>query len=77
METISDAMIAGTVLLPQIANADITDKVESSTAVRSVEHAQNKLLGSLELYVVNDQYLEFMDAIQNPPTSDRRKSCTV
>lgn len=75
METAA-ATLVGTILLPQTASADITNKVASSTAIRSVKRSQ-KLMDTLELYAVNDQYLELMDAIRNPLMSDLRKSCTT
>jgi hypothetical protein len=68
--------LAGTVFLPQAARADITNKVASSTAIRGVKRAQ-KQIDALELYVVNDQYLEFMGAIREPPISEIRKACTT
>ncbi|KAI2493522.1 hypothetical protein MHU86_21033 [Fragilaria crotonensis] len=60
------ASLAGSVLLPHAAHADVTNKVASSTAIRGVKRAQ-KLIDALELYVVNDQYLELMAAIREPP----------
>ncbi|KAI2489822.1 hypothetical protein MHU86_24757 [Fragilaria crotonensis] len=70
------ASLAGSVLLPHAAHADVTNKVASSTAIRGVKRAQ-KLIDALELYVVNDQYLELMAAIREPPISEIRKACTT
>ena len=56
---------------------DCRNRLAPTTCQASSKHAQQMLLGSLELNVVNDQYLEFMDDIRNPTMSDLRISWTV
>ena len=72
----ASASLVTAIGFPLVANADITNKVASSAALRNVKRSQ-KQLDTLELYVVNDDYLELMQAIRNPPLADLRKACTT
>ena len=72
----ASASLATTVGFPLVSHADITNKVASSAAIRNVKRAQ-KQLDTLELYVVNDDYVQLMQAIRDPPLADLRKACTT
>ena len=77
-EAISTASLAVTtsVLIPEVANADVTNKVASSSAIRVVKSAQ-KQLDTLEFYAANNQYKELVQAVQSPPLTEIRKACTT
>ena len=68
--------LATTVLFPLAANADITNKLASSAGLRNVKRAQ-KQLDTLELYVVNEQYVSLQQAIRNPPLGEIHKACSI
>ena len=72
----ASASLATAIGFPLVASADVTNKVASSAALRNVKRAQ-KQLDTLELYVVNDDYVELTQAIRNPPLADLRKACTT
>jgi hypothetical protein len=71
------ALIAGTVLAtPLMANADITNKLASSSALRNVKRSL-KQLDSLELYVTTDNYEELKRSLRLAPLADVRKNCFI
>mmetsp|Transcript_15230 Transcript_15230/g.23699 ORF Transcript_15230/g.23699 Transcript_15230/m.23699 type:complete len:200 (-) Transcript_15230:41-640(-) len=59
---------------PMVANADVTNKIASSSALRNVKRSV-KQLDSLELYVANNEYLELKQAIRVAPIAEIRKNC--
>ena len=67
----------GAVLLaPAVANADVTNKVASGAALRSVQRAQRQF-GNLELAASQNDYEETKKALRLPPFSDIRKNCKI
>lgn len=71
------ALVAGTVMAtPLVANADITNKVASSSALRNVKRSL-KQLDSLELYVTSDNYKELKRSLRLAPLADVRKNCSI
>lgn len=68
---------AGTLIFtPLAANADVTNKVASSSALRSVKRSL-KQLDSLELYVTNNDYQELKAALRVAPLADVRKNMST
>mmetsp|Transcript_21119 Transcript_21119/g.29838 ORF Transcript_21119/g.29838 Transcript_21119/m.29838 type:complete len:207 (-) Transcript_21119:186-806(-) len=61
---------------PMVANADVTNKIASSSALRNVKRSI-KQLDTLELYVVNNEYLELKQAIRVAPIAEIRKNCNT
>jgi hypothetical protein len=61
---------------PQAANADITSKVASSTALRNVKTSQ-KRLKALNDYAKENEYMKLKEALREAPLSEVRKSCTT
>jgi len=73
----TNALVAGTVVLtPLAANADVTNKVASSTALRNVKRSLKKL-DSLELYVTENNYEDLKAALRVAPLADVRKNMSV
>ena len=73
----TNAFVAGTVVLPPMAaNADVTNKVASPSALRSVQRSL-KQLDSLELYVTSDNYYELKAALRMAPLADVRKNMSI
>lgn len=73
----TNTLIAGAVVLtPMAANADVTNKVASSSALRNVKRSL-KQLDSLELYVTSDNYQELKAALRVPPLADVRKNMSI
>lgn len=71
------ALVAGSVVLtPLAANADVTNKVASSSALRGVKRSL-KQLDSLELYVTSDNYQDLKAALREAPLADVRKNMTT
>lgn len=58
------------------AHADVTNKVASSAALRTVKLSQKKFAG-LETLVQGDEYAEFKEALRVAPFSDIRKSMST
>mmetsp|Transcript_26452 Transcript_26452/g.73038 ORF Transcript_26452/g.73038 Transcript_26452/m.73038 type:complete len:215 (-) Transcript_26452:27-671(-) len=58
------------------ARADITSKLASSAALRNAKSVQKKL-STLELYVVQQDYVSIKESLRVAPVSDIRKSCTT
>jgi hypothetical protein len=61
---------------PQAANADITSKVASSTALRNVKTSQKKLK-TLNDFAKENEYMKLKEALREAPLSEVRKSCTT
>ena len=66
----------GNSLLPNVANADITNKVASSTALRDVKRAQ-KQLEKLATPVETNDFTGVKAFLRTPPFADVRKNCFV
>lgn len=73
LATGSAAILAVTTSLPLAANADVTNKIASSSALRYAKRSQ-KQLEALELYVSNGQYQELKQAIRVAPLAEVRKN---
>ena len=70
----TNVLVAGTVVLtPLAANADVTNKVASSAALRNVKRSLKKL-DSLELYVTSNNYEDLRAALRLAPLADLRKN---
>ncbi|GKY92122.1 hypothetical protein MPSEU_000183600 [Mayamaea pseudoterrestris] len=61
---------------PLVANADVTAKLASSTALRKVKSCQNKL-ATLETAISETDYLAVRQSLREAPCSDLRKSMTT
>ena len=70
------AGVLGTWLLPPTAFADVTNKVASSTALRSVKRAQNQLKDLLPSAQAND-FVQVKTFLRTPPFVDVRKNCFI
>ena len=70
------AGVIGSVVLPEAANADITNKVASSTALRNLKRAQ-KQLEKLNPIVENNDFAGVKEFLRTPPFADVRKNCYV
>jgi len=73
---INELAVMSTLVLPTVANADITNKLASSTALRSVKLSQKKL-ASMEDFILTDDYVPLKEALRVQPFSEIRKSCTT
>ena len=69
-------VVLGTLLVPTAANADITNKLSSSSALRSVKLSQKKLAAMEDFILMND-CVPLKEALRVQPFSDIRKSCTT
>ena len=70
------AVVLGTCLLPKDAFADVTNKVASSTALRTVKRAQKQLKDLLPSAQAND-FVQVKTFLRTPPFVDVRKNCFV
>ena len=61
---------------PLIANADVTNKVASTTALRNVKRAR-KQADTFEPFVVEGDYQGLRGAIRVSPMSEVRKNCFI
>jgi hypothetical protein len=59
---------------PQVASADITSKVASSSALRNVKTSEKRLKAMNEA-AAGDEYMKVKDALREAPLADIRKSC--
>ena len=66
----------GFALLPSVALADVTNKVASPTALRSVKRAQ-KQLDDLKPLAQSSDFTQIKAFLRTPPFSDVRKNCFV
>ena len=66
------AGVIGSAILPGVANADITNKVASTEALRKVKRAQKQLNKLLPIAQAND-FLEVKAFLRTPPFADVRK----
>jgi hypothetical protein len=66
----------GLALSPSIAVADVTNKVASPAALRSVKRAQ-KQLEDLKTVAQADDFTQVKAFLRTPPFSDVRKNCYV
>ena len=66
--------VASTVVLPSIANADVTSKIASSAALRSVKRAQ-KQLPSMQFSAKDDDFAKVTEALRISPFADVRVKC--
>ena len=62
--------------LPQVAYADVTNKVASTTALRNVKRAQRQLTKILP-YVEMDDYEPIKETFRQAPFSDIRKNMSI
>lgn len=67
---------ATTLAVPGAARADVTSKVASSSALRTVKSSQKRMEGLAEAVELND-YAAVMATFREAPFSDIRKSCTT
>mmetsp|Transcript_77990 Transcript_77990/g.226267 ORF Transcript_77990/g.226267 Transcript_77990/m.226267 type:complete len:190 (-) Transcript_77990:167-736(-) len=75
VETLSAAVIAGA-SLPKPAYADVTNKVASSTALRSVKRSQKQLKDLLPAAQSND-FTQVKAFLRTPPFAEVRKNCFI
>ncbi len=68
--------VVGSVLLPNSASADVTNKIASSAALRSVQRSQKQLKGLLPFAQTND-FLQVKNFLRTPPFVDVRKNCVI
>jgi len=61
---------------PRVAHADVTNKVASSAALRTVKLSQKKFVG-LETVVRANEYAELKEALRVTPFSDIRKAMST
>jgi len=66
----------GLVQIPNPALADVTNKVASPAALRSVKRAQ-KQLSDLQPVAAADDFVQVKAFLRTPPFSDVRKNCFV
>lgn len=66
--------VASAMVLPSIARADVTNKVASSTALRSVKRAQ-KQLPNMQFSAKDNEFSKITDALRTSPFADVRKNC--
>ena len=69
-------LLVPTIALPLAANADVTNKVASKSALRNVKRSM-KELEDMELLAVENDYSGILSAIRMPPFSEVRKNCSV
>jgi len=69
-------LLIPTIALPLAANADVTSKVASKSALRNVKRAM-KELEDMELLAVENDYNGMLSAIRVPPFTEIRKNCSV
>ena len=68
---------AGTIsFLPDVAHADVTNKVASSTALKSLKRAQRQLTTLLP-YVESNDFVQVKESFRTSPFSDVRKNCFI
>jgi hypothetical protein len=70
------AGVLGSCLLPENASADVTNKVASSTALRSVKRAQKQLKDLLPSAQAND-FVQVKAFLRTAPFVDVRKNCFI
>lgn len=70
------ATSATVLLVPSIANADVTSQLAAPAALRLVKRSRKKL-SALELVVSNQDYEAFKASLRADPISDLRKSCST
>jgi hypothetical protein len=75
-EFLSQFVVAGSLLIPTAASADITNKVASSAALRKVKICQKKLV-AMEDYVLLSDYAAIKDSLRAAPFSDVRKAAST
>jgi hypothetical protein len=68
--------VASAVILPSIANADATNKVASSTAMRSVKRAQ-KQLPNMQFSAKDNDFSKVTEALRTSPFADVRRNCFI
>jgi hypothetical protein len=66
--------VSSAVVLPSIANADVTSKVASSAALRSVKRAQ-KQLPSMQFSAKDNDFSQVTEALRTSPFADVRVKC--
>ena len=62
--------------VPQVVNADVTNKVASTTALRNVKRAQRQL-ATIKPYVEDDDYEPIKEAFRAAPFSEIRKNMST
>jgi hypothetical protein len=65
-----------TSIFPGVANADITNKVASSTALRNIKRAQ-KQLEKLQPIAESNDFTGVKEFLRTPPFSEVRKNCSI
>jgi hypothetical protein len=68
--------VAGTLLFPGTAHADITSKVGSSSALRNVKRAQNQLDKLLPFAEAKD-FMAVKEFLRTSPFTEVRKNCFI
>jgi hypothetical protein len=76
LKTLVSSTGGAVLLAPSVVKADVTNKVASASALRSLQRAQRQF-GSLELAVSNNDFLETKNALRLPPFADIRKNCQI
>lgn len=74
-----EGVVAGALgisFMPTVASADVTNKVASPAALRSVKRAQKQLKDLLPVTERND-FVQVKAVLRTPPFSDVRKNCFV
>lgn len=73
--TITSTIISTTVVtIPQYARADVTNKVASSTALRSLSNLQTQLPIRLKPLAQSNNYVGIKQCLRQPPLDSMRKS---
>jgi hypothetical protein len=73
--TITSTIISTTAIaLPQHAHADVTNKVASSTALRSLSNLQTQLPIRLKPLAQSNNYVGIKQCLREPPLDSMRKS---
>jgi hypothetical protein len=71
------AVATTSVMAPvQAANADVSSKLASSSALRNVKTSQKRLI-AMNDSIQGDEYMEVKNALREAPVSEIRKACTT
>lgn len=76
LQTAVSISLGAVLALPGASHADVTNKVASSAALRTVKISQKKFVG-LEAVVQADEYAELKEALRVTPFSDIRKAMST
>ena len=69
-------LTVGSLAVPTLALADVTNKVASSTALSNLKRA-NRQLSNLQKAVQDNDFLQVKETLRTPPFVDVRKNCVI